>query len=68
MSGNLFTYFVASLHACNNALDIRTHQRQRRCRVDICKPDLCRLTVKHRYQPSSHHRDESERLVLVLAR
>jgi hypothetical protein len=58
---------MARLHARYDSLDISAHQGQRRRSIDIGQPHLCRLAVEHRDKPSTHHCNEPERLVLVLA-
>jgi hypothetical protein len=62
------THLVTRLHTSDYALDVGTHQCQRRRRIDICQSNFRCLAVEHGDESSAHHSDESERLVLVLSR
>jgi hypothetical protein len=60
------TYLMTRLHTSDNALDVGTHQCQRRRRVDICQSNFRGFAVEHGDESSTHHSNEPERFVLIL--
>jgi hypothetical protein len=61
------TYFVASLHTGDDALNISTHKCERRGCVHIHQGNFRGFAVQHRNQTAAYLCNEPEREVHVLA-